>query len=190
MGCNLWIWIPQRSNSMRKVMINYLGHPIFRHIYMCVYIWLHIYEYMCVYIYVYILITIWLHATTHSLVRLKPALFHCEWVALIMLDAWDWGTRWTQGSRHPVASFPKNTLVKSSSCLGKLKLGYCKFAIFLGQFFGTQLLRTLFLVCKKNGALALTVKKLRVCMCVIFPFCDNKYLLQEIIVCPLPFNLE
>jgi hypothetical protein len=40
------------------------------------------------------------------------------------------GTRGTQGSRHPVASFPKNTLVKSSSS-GKLKLGYCKFAIFL-----------------------------------------------------------
>ena len=105
------------------------------------------------------------------------------------LSCWMLGTGAPGPKEAGTQWHPKNTLVKSSSS-GKLKLGYCKFAIFLGQFFGTQLLRTLFLVCKKNGALALTVKKLRVCMCVIFPFCGNKYLLQEIIVCPLPFNLE
>ena len=121
------------------------------------------YLYVCVYI--YILITLWLHATTHSLVRLKTALFHCEsgpyHVGCLRLVLAPGGPK--------EAGIISKKYFGEILFFGEIKVGLLQICNFWGSF-GAHLLRTLFLVCKKNGALALTVKKLRVCICVISLF--------------------
>lgn len=106
-----------------------------------------------------------------------------------MLDAWEWC--WHQGD--PRKQAPSGIISKKHFgeilFFGEIKVGLLQICNFFGSF-GTHLLRTLFLVCKKNGALALTVKKLRVCMCVISLFATiNIYYKKSLFVpCRLILN--